>query len=218
MSITRDLGAYADAAVSQGKQAFSRAQEQLGDISEQASELVARLAASAAGEDAAERLRQTLHGMRTGAEQAIHPDAIAAAVGPYVAKARNYGQVVTERTHDALAAAKQDERVAKLLATAGSLGELALQTVRDTLAPFAERGKAGSAGEAPDGTSTSAAKTAPHKTVSPAKAAPRKTAAAGSTAPASKAAPRKTAPAAKASPRGVAKGAPRKQADKRSES
>jgi uncharacterized protein YjbJ (UPF0337 family) len=205
MSITSDIRAYADTAVSQGKQVLdstiSGAQAQLNDVSGQANDFVGKLTGTAkenvSGLTA--KAGDTVTDLRVQAEKAVNLDAIKAAVEPYLAQAKGYTHTVTDRAEALLNSVKSDKRVAKLVSTAESFTGAVVGTVQQKLVKPVQ--SLTGIGGKPAVTPSAAA---PKPATAPAvkaetKPAPRKTAARKSpagTSPARKSPARKAAPKA----------------------
>jgi ABC-type transporter Mla subunit MlaD len=111
MSIPSDLRAYADSAVNQGKQTLSTASAQLSGVSEQASELV--------------------NDLRASAEKLINVDAVRTAVEPYLDQLRTYGDSVGERVEEIVSSLKKDPRFGKLVETADSVSAVVVELVQE---------------------------------------------------------------------------------------
>lgn len=111
MPITDDLRAYADSAVSQGKQTVSSARENAAQIADRANEAVADL--------------------RSSAEKMINVDALRTALEPYLAQLRSYGDSVTDRVDELVATLKKDPRVGKLVDTADSVSAVVVELVQE---------------------------------------------------------------------------------------
>jgi uncharacterized protein YjbJ (UPF0337 family) len=189
MSITSDIRAYADNAVSQGKQVLDQAQAQFNDVTGQANELVGKLTGSAkenvSGLTA--KATDTVSDLRAQAEKAVNLEAIKAAVEPYLTQAKGYSHSVTDRAEALLNTVKNDKRVAKLVTTAESFTGVVVETVQDKVVKPVQTltGR----GAKP------AAKSAP------AKAAPSPAPVNATTKPAARKAPARKAPARKAAPK-----------------
>ena len=122
MPITNDLRAYADSAVSQGKQTLSTAQAQLNGVTEQASEFVNKFAGSARG---------NVSEIADRAEKLVNVDALRTALEPYLAQLRSYGDSVTGRVDELVATLKKDPRFSKLFETADSVSNVVLELVQE---------------------------------------------------------------------------------------
>jgi len=115
MSITSDLRAYADTAVStavnQGKQTITIAQTQLNGVTGQANEFVGDL--------------------REQAEKLVNVDALRTAIEPYLAQLRSYGDSVTDRVDELVETLKKDPRFGKVVETADSFSAVVLELVQE---------------------------------------------------------------------------------------
>jgi ABC-type transporter Mla subunit MlaD len=129
MSIASDIRSYADTAVSQGKQVLDQAQAQLNDVTGQANEFAGK--ANEFVSDIAEKATGAVTDLRSSAEKAINFGAIKTAVEPYLAQVKTYTASVTDRAEVLFQGVKNDERVAKLVDTAGSVTGVVVETVQD---------------------------------------------------------------------------------------
>lgn len=129
MSIASDIRSYADTAVSQGKQVLDQAQAQLNDVTGQANEFAGK--ANEFVSDIAEKATGAVTDLRSSAEKAINFEAIKTAVEPYLAQVKTYTASVTDRAEVLFQGVKSDERVAKLVDTAGSVTGVVVETVQD---------------------------------------------------------------------------------------
>jgi hypothetical protein len=129
MSITNDIRAYADSALEQGKQVFDQAQAQLSDVTEQANGFVGKLTETAKGNAAS--ITTAVSDLRTQAEKAFSFETIMSALEPYLAQAKGYTQVVTDRANDLFVTVKSDKRVAKIVDSAESISGVVVETVQD---------------------------------------------------------------------------------------
>jgi len=129
MSITNDIRAYADSALEQGKQVFDQAQAQLSDVTEQANGFVGKLTETAKGNAAT--ITTAVSDLRTQAEKAFGFEAIMSALEPYLAQAKGYTQVVTDRANDLFVTVKSDKRVAKIVDSAESISGVVVEKVQD---------------------------------------------------------------------------------------
>jgi uncharacterized protein YoxC len=129
MSIASDLRSYADTAVSQGRQVLDQAQAQLNGVTGQANELAGK--ANEFVSEIAEKATGAVTDLRASAEKAVNFDAIKTAVEPYLAQVRTYTASVTDRAEVLFQGVKSDERVAKLVDTAGSVTGVVVETVQD---------------------------------------------------------------------------------------
>ena len=135
MSITREIRGYADSALEQGKHVVGQAQAQINDVTEQANELVGKLALTA--KDRVVGLTGKLTGtatdavqdLRSQAEQAMNLAALKTAVEPYLAHVRHYGTSVTDRAEGIFDSVRNDKRVVLVVATAESLTGVVIETV-----------------------------------------------------------------------------------------
>ncbi len=108
MSITSEIRSYADSAVSQGKQVLD---QNVSGITAKAGEAVTDL--------------------RTTAEKAINIDAIKHAVEPYLTQVKGYGTLVTDRAEELFSGLTSDQRVTKLVDTAGNVTTVVLTRVQE---------------------------------------------------------------------------------------
>jgi hypothetical protein len=129
MSITSDIRAYADTAVSQGKQVLDTAQAQLNDVTGQANELYGKTKDNVT--DIAGKATDAVNDLRVSAEKAINFDAIKTAVEPYLAQVKDYTSIVTDRADALLSGVKSDPRVAKLVEAARPVTTVVVDTVQD---------------------------------------------------------------------------------------
>jgi hypothetical protein len=133
MPITNDLRAYADSAVSQGKQTLSSAQAQLSGVTDQASEFVNKFAGTARGNvsEFADRANGAVNDLRSSTEKLINVDALRTAIEPYLASLRSYGDSVAGRVDGLVATLKKDPRFGKVVESADSLSNVVVELVQD---------------------------------------------------------------------------------------
>ncbi len=189
MSIASDIRAYADSAVSQGKQVLDTAQAQLNDYTGQANDIVGKTRDNVS--DIAEKAAEAVTDLRQSAEKAVNLDALTSAVEPYLAQLKEYSSVVTDKVDALVSTARNDKRVAALIERGqpvfDAVYELAQDRVVKPVQSFTGRGKPAAARPAskpsPKPRSTSATVKAPRKaavtkpaTKSSARPATRKTA------------------------------------------
>jgi ABC-type transporter Mla subunit MlaD len=129
MSIASDIRSYADSAVSQGKQVLGQAQAQLNDVTGQANDFAGK--ANEFVSDIAGKASGAVNDLRTSAEKALNLEAIKTAVEPYLTQVKSYTAGVTDKAEELFYGVKRDERVAKLVDTAGSVTGAVLETVQD---------------------------------------------------------------------------------------
>lgn len=82
------------------------------------------------GKHALDQANDAVAELRTHAEQAVNLEAIKAAVQPYLAQAKGYSTIVTDRAEQLYATVTSDKRVAKLVDTAESLTGAVLESVQ----------------------------------------------------------------------------------------
>jgi hypothetical protein len=131
MSIASDIRAYADTAVNQGKHVLDQAQAQLYDVTGQASQLYGKTNELVTG--LADKASVAVNDLRASAEKAVNLDAIKTAVEPYLVQAKGYTHTVTDRAEVLLAGVRKNERVAKLVDSAGTVSGVLVGTVYEQL-------------------------------------------------------------------------------------
>lgn len=131
MSITNDLRTYAGIARDQGREALEQAQSQLSDVTGQANEIVGKLSETTRGNVAelTGKAAGAVQDLRLQVERAVNVEALKAAVEPYLAQARGYTALVTDRAEEFYSTVRDDKRVARLVATADSVTGVVIETL-----------------------------------------------------------------------------------------